>query len=314
MSKKSANKQQKEKAKYKVFNWPEYNRSLKQRGSVTFWLDEDSLSNWRHTQPNGKRGRDYAYSDLAIQTFLMVQAIYGLSLRQTEGFLNSLFSLMGVDLKSPDYSSVSKRARQVGIKIPKPNGPVAHLVLDATGLKVFGEGEWKVRKHGKEKRRTWRKLHLGVDANSQQILCAEMSLENVGDNHVLPVMLRQLRRKIGKVSGDGAYDTKACYQEVKRKGATANFRPRSNAGLWKDDHPRNEAVRALQTGKLKEWKRETDYHKRSLAETAMWRYKSLTGDKLRLRDYNAQVGEAMARVAVLNKMASLGMPVSKMIR
>jgi len=314
MSNRSANIEKKQKAKYKVFNWAEYNRSLKHRGSVTFWLDEQALSNWWHTQPNGKRGRDYAYSDLAIQTFLMLQAIYGLSLRQTEGFLNSLFVLMGVELKSPDYSSVSKRAKRVGIKLPKPNGSVAHLVLDSTGLKVYGEGEWKVRKHGKEKRRTWRKLHLGVDAASQHILCAGVSLENVGDNQVLPVMLKQLRRKIGKVSGDGAYDTKACYQDVQRKGATANFPPRSNAGLWKDDHPRNEAVRALQAGKLNEWKRETDYHKRSLAETAMWRYKSLTGDKLRLRNYNAQVSEAMARVAVLNKMTGLGMPVSEMIR
>ncbi|WP_335921746.1 IS5 family transposase [Shewanella chilikensis] len=312
MSKKPANKQ--EKTRYKVLNWSAYNQSLKQRGSVTFWLDDQALSHWWHTQPNGKRGRDYAYSDVAIQTFLMLQAVYGMSLRQTEGFLNSLFALMGVNFTSPDYSSVSKRAKTVGINIPKPNGPVAHLVLDATGLKVFGEGEWKVRKHGKEKRRTWQKLHLGVDVSSQQILCAEMSLENVGDNQALPVLLRQLRRKIGKVSGDGAYDTKACYQEVQRKGATANFPPRSNVGLWKEGHPRNEAVRALQAGKLKEWKRETNYHKRSLAETAMWRYKSLTGDKLRLRNYNAQVGEAMARVAVLNKMTSLGMPVSKMIR
>ena len=95
----------------------------------------------------------------------------------------------------------------MGIDIPKPEGPVTHLVLDATGLKVFGEGEWKVRKHGKEKRRTWWKLHLGVDASSQQILCAEMSLENVSDNQALPVLLRQLRRKIGKASCDGAYDS-----------------------------------------------------------------------------------------------------------
>lgn len=314
MPHKPANTEQKEKAKYKVYNWREYNQALKKRGSITFWLDEDTLCNWWHTEPNGKRGRDYAYSDLSIQTFLMVQAVYGLSLRKTEGFLNSLFELMGVDLNSPDYSSVSKRARQVNIKIPKPNGPVAHLVLDATGLKVFGEGEWKVRKHGQEKRRTWRKLHLGIDANSQQIICAEMSLENVGDNQVLPVMLRKLRRKIGKVSGDGAYDTRACYEEVRRKGAQANFPPRSNAGLWQGVHPRNIAVKALQAGELDKWKQETDYHKRSLAETGMYRYKSQTGEKLRFRDYDAQVGEAMARVSVLNKMTSLGMPVSEMVR
>ena len=302
------------KAKYKVYNWAKYNQALKQRGAITFWLDDDALTHWCQTQPNGKRGRDYAYSDMAIQTFLMIQAVYGLSLRQTEGFLNSLFALMQLDLRSPDYSSVSKRAKQLRIRIPKPNGPVAHLVMDATGLKVFGEGEWKVRKHGQENRRTWRKLHLGIDADSQHILCAELSLENVGDNQVLPLMLRGLRRRIGKVSGDGAYDTQACYQEVNRKGAEANFPPRSNAGLWQSGHPRNSAVKALRAGEMGQWKRETQYHKRSLAETGMWRYKSLTGDKLRFRDYDAQVSEAEARVAVLNKMTHLGMPVSEMLR
>ena len=144
--------------------------------------------------------------------------MYKLSLRSTEGFLNSLFNLMNVPLKSPDYSSVSKRARTVKVKIPRPSGPVAHVVFDATGLKVFGEGEWKVRKHGQEKRRTWRKLHLGVDVESQQVVCEEVSLVNVGDNEVLPTMLKKMRRrKVGKVTSDGAYDTQECYREIPEK-------------------------------------------------------------------------------------------------
>lgn len=303
------------KAKYRVKNWSEYNKALKARGSVTFWLDEKAIGQWWHDAPNGKRGRDLTYSDQAIVTFMMLQAVYKLSLRSTEGFLNSLFKLMNVTLKSPDYSSVSKRARTVKVKIPRPTGPVAHVVFDATGLKIFGEGEWKVRKHGQEKRRTWRKLHLGVDVESQQVVCEEISLVNVGDNEVLPTMLKKMgRRKVGKVTGDGAYDTQECYRQIADKKAIPCIPPRSNARYWRGDHPRNDAVRMLKQGQLAQWKRDTGYHQRSLAETAMWRFKSLTGERLRYHSYNAQVGEGYVRVAVLNKLTRLGMPVSEMVR
>jgi hypothetical protein len=184
---------------------------LRQRGSITFWLDETAINNWWHNKANGRHCRDLTYIDQAIQTFLMIQAIYGLSLRQTQGFIDSLFGLMSIPLQSPGYSCVSKRAKTVNIRLNKTNGTVAHNVLDATELRVYDEGEWKVRRHGADKRRTWRKLHLGIDTRTQHIICAEQSLESVGDNEVLPVMLNKLRRKIDSVSGDGAYDARACY-------------------------------------------------------------------------------------------------------
>ena len=190
---------------------------------------------------------------------------------------------------------------------------MAHLVLDATGLKVYGEGEWKVHKHGKEKRRTWRKLHLGVDTASQHILCAELSLEQVHDSQLLPILLRPLRRAVKQVSADGAFDTRQCYDEIERKRAIATVPPRRNARLWEAEHPRNEAVDAQRAGQLAAWKHTSGYHQRSLAETAMWRYKALTGSTLRMRDYDNQHTEAMARVAVVNKMTRLGMPVSRMV-
>ena len=298
---------------YKVKNWRAYNQALRQRGSITFWIDENAINQWWHTEMNGKRGRDNTYSDIAIQTFLMVQAVYGLSLRATQGFLDSVFSLLGVDLISPDYSNVSKRAKQVSIDTLKPNKAITHHVIDSTGLKVFGEGEWKARKHGKEKRRTWRKLHLGVDTSSQQIVCAELTRVSVADCQALPIMLAKTPQAIGKVSADGAYDNRRCYEAAKTKGAIANYPPRKNATYWEDGHERNTAVSALKEGKMSDWKVDTDYHQRSLSETAMWRYKSLTGDKLRLHNYLGQVGEALARVAVLNKMATLTMPDSKML-
>lgn len=188
-------------------------------------------------------------------------------------------------------------------------GPVAHVVIDSTGLKVFGEGEWKTRKHGKEKRRTWRKLHLAVDPKNHDVIGAEVSLVSVGDNEVLPTLLNPLRRKIHQVSADGAYDTKACHKVLKNKGCKPTIPPRSNAGLWEEGHPRNEAVKALKCNALAKWKRDNDYHQRSISETAMYRYKQLNSATLSLRSYNAQVGEILAGVKVMNKVIRLGMPV-----
>lgn len=197
---------------------------------MTFWLAEKAISRWWHDAPKGKRGRDLMYSDQVFVTFMRLQAVYGVSLRSTESYLNSLFVLMEVPLKNSDYSSVSKRARTMTVKIPRPAGPIAQVVFDATGLRVFGEGEWKAHKHGTEKRRIWRKLHLGVDVESQQVVCEKVALVSVGDNEVLPTMLRKMRRRqVGQITADGAYDTQECYREIVRKRAIPCISPRSNA-------------------------------------------------------------------------------------
>lgn len=210
------------KSKHKISNWKQYNQALVQRGSLTVWMDEQAIQQWHCQTHHGRRGRGFHYSDSAIETALMLKAVFKLPLRALEGFINSLFKLMKVPLQSPDYSCISKRAKTVEIKYRLPShGPVAHLVIDATGLKVYGEGEWKIRKHGKEKRRVWRKLHLAVDAATHAIVAAEVSLETVGDNEVLPTLLNPLRRKIEQVSADGAYDTRACYALLQKKGIKA---------------------------------------------------------------------------------------------
>ena len=170
-----------------------------------------------------------------------------------------------------------------------------------------------MRKHGKEKRRIWRKLHLAVDTHTHEVVSAVMSLVNVADNEALPTLLNPLRRKIAQVSADGAYDTKACHELLRHKGCKATIPPRSNAGYWEDGHPRNDAVKALKNNQLAQWKKDNDYHQRSLSETAMYRYKQLISPKLSLRDYNAQVGEALAGVKAMNKVLGLGMPVRKQI-
>ncbi len=192
-----------------------------------------------------------------------------------------------------------------------PKGCITDLVIDSTRLQVFGEGEWKVRKHGAEKRRVWRKLHLGVDPVTQDIVAAEVSLENVHDAEVLPTMLNPLWRKLGRVYADGAYDSKACHQLISHKGATACIPPRKNAGLWEKGHPRNEAVLVMRKEGLAHWKKISGYHRRSLAETAMYRFKQLMAGKISLRTYNGQVGEVMAYVGAINKLNTLGLPTRK---
>ena len=239
----------------------------------------------------------------------MLKNVFKLPLRALEGFINSLFRLLNVPLKSPDYSCISKRAKTVLVRYQlRSQGPIAHLVIDSTGLKVFGEGEWKMRKHGKEKRRIWRKVHMAVDAQSHVVIAAEVSLVQVADNEVMPTLIKPLRRKIRQVSADGAYDTRDCHALLKKRGIKATIPPRKNAALWEDGHPRNEAVLAQTAGNLSGWKTENQYHQRSKAETAMYRYKQLNSAKLSLRDYNAQVGEIMAGIKVMNKVIGLGMP------
>lgn len=300
------------KSKHKITNWSQYNKALVNRGSLTFWIDEQAIKSWRCIGHHGRRGRGYIYSDVAIETALVVKGVFNLSLRALEGFTNSVFQLMDVPLSSPSYSCISKRAKTVEIKYRAPSrGAVAHVVIDSTGLKVYGEGEWKTRKHGNEKRRTWRKLHLAVDSNTHEIVSAEVSLVNVADNEVLPTLLNPLRRAIKQVSADGAYDTKACHKLLQRKGCKPTIPPRSNAGYWEGGHPRNEAVKALKSNQLAQWKQDNGYHQRSLSETAMYRYKQLVSPKLSLRDYNAQVGEALAGVKAINKVIELGMPIRK---
>ncbi len=173
----------------------------------------------------------------------MLKGIFNHTLRATLGLLDSLFELMNVPLCAPDYSCVSKRTRTVKVAYRQPaKGRIADLVIDSTGLKVFGEGEWKVRNHGAEKRRVWRKLHLAVDPATHDIVAAEISLENVHDVEVSPTLLNPQRRKLGNIYADGAYDSKASHQQKALKEGTACIPPRKNAGLWEKGLTRNEAV------------------------------------------------------------------------
>jgi hypothetical protein len=226
-------KRKKTKTKYRVRNWKEYNASLKQRGSLTLWVSDDVLQRWKNSEKSGKRGRDYDYSDDAILTVCLLQEVFHLAWRQTEGFVASLFELPGQDLAVPNYSTISRRRKTLDVSLPRAKkGEPLHMLVDSTGVKVFGEGEWKVRQHGYTRRRAWRKLHLGIDAVTGEIVAAVVTTNSCADGQILPDLLAQVDDEIKELTGDGASDKRNCYDALRARGATATIPPQRKAKIW----------------------------------------------------------------------------------
>ena len=307
------------KKQYRIRNWKEYNKALVNRGSLTVWFDEESIAEWHHIDPTNKPGRPETYSDTAILCCLMLRSLFHLPLRQTQGFVASLIELLKLPVTAPDYSVLSRR--QSSLIIPDCHGrsdkPV-HLVVDASGIKIYGEGEWKMRQHGKEKRRTWRKLHIAVDEKTQQILMSVITDANVHDGEVLSLLLpSQSKVNCIQVTGDGAYDSHNCYEAAIKIGAEPCFPPRINAVRNKPTDKarcaRNRAVGYVRRRSLKTWKKKNNYHRRSLAETAFSRLKKIFGGKASSRLFENQCIELGLQCHILNKMTQLGMPDSVMI-
>ena len=305
------------KPSYRVGNWSEYDAALKQRGSLTFWIDEAVLAGGLNEQRSGRRGASKHYSDGAIALMVTVQALFHLPGRQTEGFLESLFGLMGIDLPVPDHSTLSRRLGKVAVALPvTPSAGGLHVVVDSTGVKVYGEGEWKVRQHGVGKRRTWRKLHVGVNETTGEILAAVASTNNVSDDEAFADILEGIEAEIEQVSGDGAYDKRKCYDQIAARGAKATIPPRKDAARWEDHpqtgavHPRNRVLEQIADVGRQQWKQESGYHRRSLAETTMFRFKTIFGGTLRRRRFDNQAVELFLKCAALNRMIQLGKPAS----
>jgi hypothetical protein len=311
---------------YKTLNWPEYNKALKRRGSLTVWFDPSMT--WA-AKPTGKRGRQRTYSDPAIQSCLTMKVLFGMALRQTTGFVESLLQLIGLDWAVPDFSTLSRRQKTLAVNIPfrGSQGPL-HLLIDSTGIKVEGEGEWNARKHGGQKRRVWRKIHIGIDEQTLEVRAVEVTSSEVGDAPMLPELLNQIPpdQEIASVTADGAYDTRKCHDAIAERGAAAVIPPRKNAKPWKADSagalaivlgpmadnvsPRNEALRASKYLGRALWRRWSGCHRRSRVETKMHCIK-LLGQRLMARDFDRQVAEFQVRVAVLNGFTALGIPVTK---
>lgn len=297
--------------RYRIRNWKAYNQGLVQRGSLTIWFDAAAIQSWRRNERAGLVGAPTTYADSAIVCALTLKAVYHLKLRQTEGFVGSLIELMGLELPVPDYSTLSRRATDLSVALPRQaRDEPLHVVVDASGVKVFGEGEWKVRQHGWTKRRTWRKMHLGVDEATGEIVAQVMTSSSTSDKEMLPTLLSQVDEPIKQVSTDGAYDYQTCYEAVAMRGAQVTIPPRENAAIndgaaWE---ARNANIRRIAEIGRKAWKMETGYHRRSLAETTMYRMKTIFGDDLQSREEERQKTEVAIRCAALNRMTHLGMP------
>lgn len=301
----------KEKATYRVTNWSAYDEALVKRGNVTLWFAEEVLvAQWKPSA-TAKRGAVVQYSDMAIQTMLTLKAVFRLTYRSVEGFGRSLVQLMGLDLRIPDHTSLSRHAKTLTVVIPRrTDTDPLHIVIDSTGLKVYGEGEWKVRQHGVSKRRTWIKVHLAVDSAILDVVGVEVTTPKWTDAEVFEDLLDQIEGDIEQIDADGAYDTRAVYEAAHKRNARLIVPPRDNAIPWEEGHPRTEALTHIAEQGIKAWKKSTHYHQRSLAENAMYRLKQLLGDRLASRLFETQVTEVHVRIAAMNIMTSLGMPVS----
>ncbi len=300
--------------RYRTLNWSAYNASLRERGSLTVWFDPSTP--W-HAAPSGKRGGQPVYSDAAIQACLTIKVLFGLPLRQTTGFVASLLKFAGLDWPVPDFSTLCRRQKTLAVQLPyRGSGGPLHLLVDSTGIKVRGEGEWHARKHGGARRRIWRKVHLAVDEVTLEVRAVEITGSGVGDGPVLPDLLGQIpaNEPIVSVTADGAYDTRGCRDAIANRGADAVIPPRRNAKPWEKDSPgveaRNEALRAIKRLGRTIWRRWSGYHRRSRAETKMNCMK-LLGQKLMARDFDRQTAELQVRIAILNRYTALGIPVTR---
>lgn len=260
----------KEKHTYRVRNWSEYNKSLKQRGSLDIWLSEESLKTW-FAKKQQKNGRSYIFSQAAITTLLMIRRVFRLPLRQTEGFIASVLKQQGIPIRCPSYSTLSRRMSATAFFTQKQASleEKLHITIDSTGIKIYGDGEWKRKKHGIEKQRKWKKLHIAIN-DKGELKATDVTNESVYDAHVAEAFLKYLKPE--SFHGDGAYDQRRIYELCSKYKIRPSILPRKSAVPWNTPyHPRNRALLLVKRYGRAVWKKISHYTKRSRVESVMWR-------------------------------------------
>jgi hypothetical protein len=304
------------KQRHRVTNWAEYDAALRQRGSLTVWFSDEAIAAWQ-AEPRTTRGGQPHYSVLAIRTALTLRAVFRLALRQTEGLIGSILQLLGLDLAVPDHSPLSRRAETLEVPIPcrSSRGPV-HLLVDSTGLQLCGAGEWLVEKHGTRRRRSWRKLHIGVDADTGQILAAEVTNRDVDDGSQVEPLLDQITAALASFIGDGTYDQAGIYDIITKRDpdSEAIVPPRLTAVLTEtaESAPtqRDRHLQSIAEHKRVGWPTRSGYTRRALVEAAISRLKRVVGNALRSRTEHRRATEASIAIHALNRMLDLGCPKS----
>jgi hypothetical protein len=305
----------------KVTNWPAYDASLRQRGSLTVWFTDEAIAAWK-AEPRTTRGGQPWYSELAILTALTLRAVFRLAYRQTEGLIGSLIHLLGLDLPVPDHTTLSRRAAT--LEVPRPrssSSPEAggeaapvHLLVDSTGLKLCGPGEWLIEKHGTKTRRSWRKLHLGVDADTGQIVASTLTTPDVDDGSQAGPLLDQVAGPVASFTGDGAYDQDGVYASVAERHPEAEVivPPRATAvpsqTAERAPTQRDRHLQLIAEQGRMAWQQASGYTKRARAEAAIGRWKQVLGDRLRAHTDERRATEVGVAGHVLNRMLDLGRP------
>jgi len=305
------------KQKHKLMNWHEYDASLRQRGSLTVWFTDEAIEGWR-AEPRTTPGGQPWYSSLAILTALTLRAVFRLALRQTEGLIGSVIGLLGLDLAVPDHTTLSRRAET--LEVPRPrlrrNGEPMHLLVDSTGLKLCGAGEWLLEKHGTKTRRSWRKLHIGLDANTGQIVAAALTTKDVDDGAEVGSLLDQVPGPVASFTADGAYDQEGVSAAVTERHPEAAIivPPRSTAvpSETAETAPtqRDRHLHSIAEHGRAAWQKASGYTKRARVEAAIGRFKQVIGDGLRSRTDERRATEVGVAVHALNRMLELGRQIS----
>ena len=300
------------KQRHRATNSAAYDAALRQRGSLTVWFTDAAIAAWK-AEPRTTRGGQPRYSSLAIATALTLRAVFRLALRQTEGLIGSILALLGLDLAVPDHSTLSRRAETLALLPPQPGSSPMHLLVDSTGLKLCGSGEWLLEKHGTKTRRSWRKLHIGVDADTGRIVAATLSTSNVDDASQVSTLLDQAG-PVASFTADGAYDQDGVHGEVARHspGAAVIVPPRSSAvpsdTAGTAPTQRDRHLRMISEHGRRHWQKASGYHWRALVEADISRFKRVIGNGLRSRTDRRRGSEIAVAVDVLNRMLELGRP------
>jgi len=307
-------------ARRRVTNWPAYDASLRQRGSLTVWFTDEAIAAWA-AEPRTTRGGQSRYSSLAILTALTLRAVFRLAYRQAEGLIGSIVGLLGLGLRVPDHTTLSRRAATLDVPRPRNAGAGAggepmHLLVDSTGLKLCGKGEWLLEKHRTATRRSWRTLHLGVDAGTGRIVASTLTSKDTDDASQVDPLLDQVAGPVASFIGDGAYDQDRVYAGVAERHpeAAVVVPPRAtavpsdtaaSAPTQRDGHVRHIA----RHGRMS-WQSASGYNKnkRARVEATMSRWKQVIGDELRAHTDESRATEVAVAVHVLNCMLDLGRP------
>ncbi len=288
-------------------NWCQYNKKLVQRGSLTFLIDPKNLKSL-FPKKQKQRGRPHEFSDGLIELLLLIKIHYKLTYRSLEGFAKSIFSLLKAPLRIPTYSLICKRVKALQKKLPKLSFRRAStIIVDASGIKVLGEGEWKVKIHGKGRPRKWIKLHIAIDANSQEIIAEVTTESSSGDGTTFPTLFNQIQHQVKTVIGDGAYDGIEIRRLIKNRRGKALVPPPKHAVCRDEDYDRDQAVRDIKSlgGDLVAksiWGKYTGYSRRALVETTFSRYKKMFGERAFSKTHERLTVENRLKCVLLNKM------------